>query len=197
MLDVLNSIPDMLKGLGENLPKILEDFAGVIGEVLATSFDVLVTELPQIIAALISVLVDPRTWIDVVLALVDGFVTGIKDAWAGWMGGDAAGGGGVTSGWGDWWEGVKETATSWVEPQASYATGTPYIPKTGVYKLHEGERVESAARARASASRPSSGGGAIASSGGMAYLPVDIRQLLDALSRESGRGIGVGNLGSL
>lgn len=185
LVEGTNGVTDMVVGFIENLASNIDDILihliGSLPDVAGKFIQAIILDIPKAAVAFVLTLADPNTWIDV----VEAFVQGIREAVADMIpifrkadedvknAPDA-----VAS----WWNRTKENVSDFV---GSFATGTDFVPRTGLALVHQGERIVPATGAGSgttSAMMGGRGGGVTVNvGGGLLYgSPTD-------LAREVGR----------
>jgi hypothetical protein len=193
-------IPDFVAGLVESLPAILEAIARAIPGLALALVEQFVLLAPRVGVALAEVLLDPETWIgigeafiDAIGEAIDRLVQGIVDIVTGAA---AATGDGSqpTIFEGDWWEQAGQDVESFFAGEGrSKASGATYIDRGGLYMLHAGETVQTAAATTAASGGGLAGArGRMRGSGGRVVVEIDADSLADALGAMSRRGYAVG-----
>jgi hypothetical protein len=197
-------IPDFVSSFADNLGEIIGGLLSGLASTLVRATLALVVELPL---ALTSALLDMFTadfWVGVGESIADAF----KEAFAGIFDGVKNLGGKIS----DQTEGARQRSQeeqasadrSFAAVSGSYATGG-YIPRTGLYLMHAGERVAPSTGAGSFTTeaglgfprmggRSASGGGAarMVGSGGRLLLEIDTESVARAMRSEAGRGIRFG-----
>ena len=187
---IIEFVTDLIKGLVDGLPTMMQEAARNIGPVAAALVRGIVVGAPEIVAGLITALADPETW----TAVVDAFVDGFTDAFSG-MGTDAANNQKTFD------EDAKKNQQNfdnaargiqqWIT--GTHADGADYVDKTGLYVLHRGEVVNTAARQQAaSGGGMSTGSAKLRGMGGRLFLEIDADSVSDAFDQLRGRGYTLG-----
>jgi hypothetical protein len=139
------------------LPSVLGDtFQTVMSEVLPSLIGNLITLVPTLIIETLSALVDPKFWVEVGTEIGKAVADAVRDLITpdlkgaqvdvtrknrGIAGDSIALGGGTTNATG-----------GAVNLSGSYASGTDFVPSTGLYLLHRGETVSGNGRSSSGAS---------------------------------------------
>lgn len=150
------------KGLGK-LPNVIGDsFQTIMRDVLPSLIGSLIGLIPNLIIETLSALLDPGFWVDVGVAIAKSVGDAVRDLLSidgkgakvdvsrqnrGIAGDSIALGGGTT-----------QATGGAVNLSGSYASGTDYVPMTGVYLLHQGESVSGNGRSQASYAKQATGG---------------------------------------
>lgn len=172
----IDLVPDLLSNVASGLPDILEGALGSLGEMVGEAITMVVAELPTVATDLILSLTDPEMWLDVGIAIVEGFISGIGGIF------DTADSGGSK---------VSSSAEAWVTTD-KFAGGTTYVPTDGVYQLHRGEVVSSAARMRTDRAQQQAGRARLSATAGRWTFELEAGEVFDALDLSTRRGYSFG-----
>lgn len=148
VLGFIGGIPEILRGIAEGLPQLAVSFLQLFSPLAA----VLAVEIGF---TLIDVLTDPQTWVRVGQSFADGVIDallGVADSFAGAV--DGVLGTGATAG------AANDIAGFFSDLFAgSFATGTDFVPRTGLALVHQGERIVPAAGTSSGTTAGMMGGG--------------------------------------
>lgn len=166
--ETLSGIIDEVGAIEEqigNLPNTLLDFVdsfitdivGGLGEMIGSLVSGLIEAVPQIVGDL----TDPSTWIKVGEDIIMGLLNGIT-------------GGGSASDSSTWVGLLTGGISNWDIFKGAFASGTDYVPETGLYQLHKGERVWNTSRTSTADQQPAGGSARMSAQSGRLTFEVDV-----------------------
>lgn len=188
-VESLDILPNFIQSLVTALPDILETVFSQIGPLIAGVIKMAFIDLPNMLVELVEMLSDGDMWYAVGEAILQGF----EDGFLGMT--DESGNttaGSVVSG-------IASIFTGGLSKniQKEFATGTTYVPKTGMYMVHEGERISANSGAQTGTMQRQQGSTSGGGGGGDTHYHISgfvgsYDELARAFRRQSGRGLNFG-----
>lgn len=156
-LNLNEAIGNIGNDLGENLGRWIEEGTKSVGKMIGNLIGGLIGNLPEIITQLTVGLIKAVFSADFWTNMWDGLWKGLKKLWDSTFSVDSQGKGvaakqNEVAWWNDlytgqmtadeFWSGESPNAKKMKAKSGSYASGTEYIARDGMYQLHKGERVQ-------------------------------------------------------
>jgi hypothetical protein len=104
-------VKQVIPGLVDALPGAIRGIIGAVG-----------AAIPEVISSIMSIVLDPKFWLDIIKALVQGIIDGVKGVFTGG-------------------KERREDRRAMRREERGFASGLDYVGKTGMAVIHEGEQI--------------------------------------------------------
>jgi hypothetical protein len=107
-------VKQIIPGLVDALPGAIRGIVGAVG-----------AAIPEVISSIMSIVLDPKFWLDIIKALLQGIVDGIKGAFSVFKENSQD----------------RQDRRAMRREERGFASGLDYVGKTGMAVIHEGEQI--------------------------------------------------------